>query len=342
MNKKIYSTFIILCFATLAFAQTPMMGNRAFTQSTKPYTSLTGATIAIASFDWDDPAVAIPLPFSFELLGRNFSGNMFMSADISIAGFTNTSNSSATTNCIFGMFHDIRNRNNANFPNGANNSEIRYRTDSTAGNRILKVELANIGFLDDQTNTAFANVQFWWYEADSAYEIHFGNAQLTDSTIADTLYEGRLMFGAIKDLDANNGGWTKLYSVVDNPTLTIDSMSLIDASNENFKGVTSWPTAGTVWRFAYPKVGFPAAVHNFADQSQIEVYTSIINDVVQFRIANMTQALSYSLYNSNGAKLSEGTCQQGANSITAANLSSGLYLLAISDGKQNVVYKVHK
>jgi hypothetical protein len=338
-------TFLVtlLSLASMAtFAQTPMMGNRALTKSVKPYAALTSATIGTNAFDWDDPTVTIPLPFSFEMLNRNFVGNMYMTPDFSVAAFSNISTAPATNSSSFGLFSDVRNRNNADFPNAANNSEIRYRVDSTVGNRILKVEFSNVGFLDDNTNTAFANWQYWWHEADSAYEIHFGSSLVADTLIADSLYEGTLMFGAMKDFDVNATPPTlnKFYVVVDNPTLTIDSIGITQIIAENFKGVASWPTANTVWRFAYPKVGFPASTSEIIMHNNIEVNTSMTSGKLMFNISNLQEALSYTLYSSGGTKVSEGRCASGINSFDASKLASGVYILGISNANQTAVFKL--
>ena len=55
-------------------------------------------------------------------------------------------------------------------------SQIAYEKvgDDNCGNRILKIEYKNMGFLCDTTDTYFTNIQLWIYENSGIIEIHFG------------------------------------------------------------------------------------------------------------------------------------------------------------------------
>ncbi len=312
-------TFAALTSAQQASAQMPYN----FSASTVAYQPLTNGTSVNGSTMWDENnTFVIPLGFSFKLNGVTTNkialvGGAFISADT--VGVQNG----------FGLLSStIQDRGKFN-----TESPIRYTTSGTAGSRIFKLELFNVGFSDEGKNYGTLddslNMQVWLYEGTNAVELHYGSSRITHF---NDYFGTVFMMGYLKNFDLAAGTFDKVYVLKGSLTSpTLDSMTMADMLNP--RGFATVPTSGMTYKFT-PKnnstgIGGPVLTN------LCKIYPTQVTNQLTIE-SNSNTALTYEVLSMNGASIRTGNMTTGREQLDLSILSSGMYMVRLRNSRNEV------
>ncbi|MBL4658614.1 MAG: PKD domain-containing protein [Flavobacteriales bacterium] len=159
----------VFLWVILQFNCTDAVGQStyALTYSNGTYSDLTGATSLNNGQLWDDHDTLIPIGFTFELFDQSFD-----SIHISVLVWFKIDGDYF----IEAFFADFIDRGNGT---GTSLSPKSFLLDGAPGDRILKIEWKNAGFLFEMINSGTlddsVNVQLWLYEDSGYVEIRVGS-----------------------------------------------------------------------------------------------------------------------------------------------------------------------
>ena len=169
--KKLLLSFIMIFACMLAKAQT-----YTFSQTSGTYTNLQSPSVlSQAGWDYmDSYNLALTFPFIFgnntqSLIGIDGKG---------LAGFQFGASG------ILALATDLEDRAISGQP-----STIGYEISGVTGNRILKIEWKNAGFVDGTSND-FINFQLWLYEGSNKIEMHYGTSAISSPSTIFFPYQG--------------------------------------------------------------------------------------------------------------------------------------------------------
>jgi hypothetical protein len=221
-------------------------------------------------------------------------------------------------------------------------STISHKTDGTSGNQIAKIEWNNAGFYsefsDSNTTNDFINMQAWFYEADNAFELRFGNSQIAN--FEHRIEATKVPFGitdsydmALDEFDA----WNYLTSL--NP-VSIDSFNSSNYPSNDW-GISVWPANGTVIRFA---PGFAVGVDNKVKlNDELSFYPTLVNSEAHLDFANPIQGDAViRIMDMSGRVVSQQKVTGQTNTIDMNNLPASNYVLQAQYNNQSVFYQFTK
>ncbi|MDC8000206.1 T9SS type A sorting domain-containing protein [Aequorivita todarodis] len=309
MIKKLL-TPIFLLFGIFINAQSVYN----FEAENSAYQNLIGSTSLNNGEVWDDPEYAIPLGFNFTISTHTF--NTIFIVEWSAGGVLS---SKVQDNGILPLFvpigQDIVSKYNSS---GISTSPLSYKTEGSAGNRILKIEWQNLGFIDDSTQNDFMNIQMWLYESSNIIEYRYGPNSINNPSES---FEGGTGpdVGLLTSLDIDNDELLDVGFVLTgntaNPTV------LVFQAGDDYDGgeLQGAIPDGTVYRFR-PQ---PLSVEDFS-QNDFQIYPNPASEYLHIK----TQLSNYncSIYNSLGQKVNATLSE---NKIDISNLSNGIYFLKI-------------
>lgn len=169
--KKLRLAFLMIFACTLAKAQT-----YTFSQTSGTYTNLQSPfVLSQAGWDYmDSYNLALTFPFVF---GNN-TQNLIGIDGKGLAGFQFGASG------ILALATDLEDRAISGQP-----STIGYEISGSTGNRILKIEWKNAGFVDG-TASDFINFQLWLYEGSNKVEMHYGTSSISSASTIFFPYQG--------------------------------------------------------------------------------------------------------------------------------------------------------
>lgn len=196
---KIKNIFVI-AFILMANIQAAYTQTYHFSVSTKPYVDLTGGTPLVTDI-WDDPELTIPIGFDFQYYGETIQ-TLYLPGTFSLITLIDDPTAANIANIIlFGA--DLIDRG---YISGTSLSPITYKTEGTAGHKVLTVEWKNAGFTGELSefgvSTDFINFQLKLYEEDGNIEFACGPSSITHPSF-DYGANGPII-GLIESLDFNN------------------------------------------------------------------------------------------------------------------------------------------
>jgi hypothetical protein len=309
--------------------------NYSITVLNQAYMPLSGATTSLnGSNIWDDEDYLVTLAFPFKVNGIVTNQIGLIAGQIA-ATDTNYSTTPITGFVMVGA--DIYDRGNA--AGGMSRSPIRYQYAGTAPNRIFKLEVYNAGFYDEGdvygTDNDSISYQIWLYETSNVFEIHYGPSLISHAGDYFST-NGKPNVGFFKNINLNTGAVDMFYYLEGAPSSpTLDSTNnLITLAD----GLNTYPSNGTVYRFAPPTVGVTDIA---AGLKNVDVYPTICTDKIT--VAHNEQKLSYQIISLSGALLSsQGTLHSGVDHIDISSLPAGLYMLNLQSDKGRKVVRFTK
>jgi len=311
--------FTLLFFSLLAPGIQAQTLPYSITVDQAEYTPLENAISVNNGQIWDDPDIQTPLGFNFQLWGQTTS-TLFWFGDLTafnIAGLPGVN----TTPALIAYGADLIDRGDAT---GISQSPISYKTEGEPGNRIFKMEWKNAGFYEDDSGTAFTNLQVWLYEGSNDIELHFGPTQLNDQDVFSDL--SGPMIGFIDQFFVANGGlFQNLYYLtgsVDEPTFQSITLAGVDTLYHTLNGA---PDNGLVYRFStVVDVEDPAqAAYN------VQVFPTLVQDVVTIDISNQSavsgKQAQFTVTDLTGRVLRNGYVTAERTQVNLSGLPSGMY-----------------
>lgn len=305
-----------LLAAALFVASFGMAQVYTFSVSNATYGDLTGATSLNNGMIWDDPSFSIPIPFPFQYFGTTENTLLIENGLGAALEFS-------TTPGFFRIFgatdEDVIDRG---YDSGVSESDISYKVEGTAPNRILKVQWKNVGFYGDYDDDGicqdFANFQVWLYETSMTIEYHYGQWSVTQPQVCLNYGTGPVIF-LLDTYDSNTTAVTGLYDLrgnESNPTINSDGNQFYQASLDNL------PMDGRVYRFSKNDLG----MKELAEQKSVQVYPNPAKD--QFTLD--LQVESVMLIDVNGKAWNPAKVS-GAYSLTG--IPAGIYFVEAKSGE---------
>jgi len=323
MNTQKLLTLILCGISFFANSQSYELST-----STGPYINLTNSTSLNGTAPWDDPEFAIPMGFDFEYF--DITINQIYIDDWGFgAGLTSNPNETGTLPALVAYGADIADRayddNNQNATTGSL-SNISYLVEGTAGNRILKIEWNNVGFLSDivadNISTDFTNFQLWLFEGSNDIEIHFGPNSISNP---DESFDGETgssialvpAYNFVTDVIEENA--TFLSGNPSNPTVvfsTVDDNTFLDGVIPN----------GTIYKFTRSTL----STEDFQSVAKLELFPNPSKDAIS--LSGITTDKKYEIYNLLGNKIQEGIINKNER-INIQNYSKGVYLIKFDNNQ---------
>lgn len=301
------------------------------------YTPLTDSISLNEGAIWDDPDFMVPLGFDFDLY--DYSTNTILIGGVATFAFPDAMDEALPIIIPYGSdIIDIGEINGIE-----SESEISYKIEGAAGNKIAKIEWKNVGFYDEVSDLGTANntlsFQLWLYEGSNDIEIHFGPNDIED----DALVHGGIgpFAGIINGYNFNTDELAEFWYLTGDPqSPTIDT--LLDLENyEDFIGLDDDPANGTIYRFS---TGFPTALSNPVMAQNVRVYPTVADDFIQVEIKDLSlnESSSIAIYNGTGKRITEQPIEAELTRIEVKHLVPGIYFIHINTGAGLTTKKIIK
>jgi hypothetical protein len=129
------------------------------------------------------------------------------------------------------------------------------------------------------------------------------------------------------------------YASATAPTPTVDSIDLSGLMNLSSPiGVNTYPTSGTVFKFAKPTTG----VNDVQLNDYTKVYPTAITSQCTVELSKENFSGTISIFDLNGKTISTQKAGQGKNQVDMSALAAGAYVLNIRNAQESVFYKIIK
>lgn len=318
---------ICLGLANIAFAQPE---GRVFTITNETYANLSSAT-DVTTAGWDDFDAVVPMGFSFHLMGSTVDSIIFDSG-VNYGADAIFSYSSLTPS--LGMMTDFVDRSTDGIHP---ESKIKYKTQTVNGKKITKIEWRDAGFYGDSTLNDFVNFQYWFFEGNNNFEVHFGNSSIQTSyeNLFD-FFKPNFMF--LNNFDLTNQVFDTCYLVTNTSPATMDAIDIDSFYSLNTIGYNAWPSNGTVFKFTKPT----QSINGVQLNAYATVYPTAFQEVLHIAISAANFKGTAQLIDMNGRVVAKQNIVSGQNDLSVAALASGQYILNIKDENESVFYKVIK
>ncbi len=200
------------------------------------YTNLAGGINIPQSKIWWEYEYAVPIGFPFSI-----SGIAVDSIDVSDVGAIRfrqnvSGNSSIYLFWGFGAALSERNRD-------TNQSRISYLLQGNIGDRVLKIEFYQCGFINDGVTADSVNFQIWLNEKDNSLEVHIGPSSSSNP-------EEQFINSKGPAIGLMNGDENDVTTFALMLTGDVKSPNPVNSSNiYNLPCLNSLPPSGYVYRF---------------------------------------------------------------------------------------------
>jgi len=294
--------------------------------STSTYTPLSGASTANGSTPWDSTSYfSEPLGFTGFSIDTTATDFFYLQKGVYFSADT------VTRMALHGFLLMNANLIDRGAVSGTSLSPISFMTSGSTGSRIFKLQIANVGFAEEQstygTLNDYVNFQVWVYEGSNIVEIHIGDSHITSGHAATfwpiTGGSPAIGFGKRKD---TLGSGTEY--IVSGPPYSYDSIvyhkhSPTYVGSGFFPGL---PASGSVFTFTPVRL----AVNNVAVKDAKIYPTSCTNEVMVDYYNNV--ATQYEVVSINGSITGiKGHLVNGTTHIDISSLAAGMYFVQLSN-----------
>ncbi len=313
MKKSVLNALFVLS----AFALKGQSQPYNFSVSSEPYSTLTNATVLPASEVWDLEESIAPIGFDFQFDDASIDQIYvlgYLGALVTDIDFT------PGLDAIFGY-------SAYSLINGPG-TEVRYRTDGTAPNRVFKVEWYKAAFTDADGNISF---QIWLYEGSNDIQVRIGSGSIPDPV--NTFFnETSPLIGLMVDYVETLDGYTIGYShwVVGSPTNPTDTIiqTLYEGEDMPPFGCDGIPQENLVLTFSTSAVG----TSTLANAEPLGFYPNPVVDVLHFNEPAEANS-SVQIFDATGRILFNENYLPGASTCQIpAHLPAGTYWLSRTCG----------
>lgn len=311
MKRFMFAATMVATFLTAGTLQAQMPYT--FSVSTASYQPIDNGTTLNDTTVWDDEMYKVDIPFTFKLNNKPMTSLFLEAMEIGLPDTVGSMDGLPL------MSVDLVDRGIADSLQ-VSQSPIRYTIEGNAGNRILKLEIANAGFADefyaDSTVDDYFNMQVWLYENGNIIEYRYGSSSVTDFA---TYFPLGMLTGFVKNIDFAGSSFDMMYILSGNPSApVIDSLTQTSFTT----GLTAFPDSGTVYRFT-PKPTGIAEKHSILEMS---LYPTRTTGSLHIDNPNRAQA-TYKVLSLSGQILKYGSIKKGLNTVDVNDVPTGQYLV---------------
>ncbi|WP_430613820.1 T9SS type A sorting domain-containing protein [Flavobacterium sp. JP2137] len=331
--KKLLLTFSLALSSALATqAQTYSLNH--FDQE---YSALT-AGITLNANSWFYHSYDIPLPFAVKVFGDEIK-NLSISNGILYADSKNTDKIQYQLFAQSAELLDAGYIFNPGGPATPSESPLKYQVDGVAGNRILKIDVANAvngnEYFENDTKTMRINFQMWFYEATEQIEFRYGANTITDFDLFFNDYSSNEVktpnFAVMlaktilvtNEFDQEESELIEVYSLQgtsESPTGALSSSEL--------GRLDSYPNSGRVFQFKNANLGIDKKA-----PGTIALYPNPTTDVLHLALDQEVSAVAYTIFNVLGKSVQSGVYQNNQAPILVSDLSQGIYFIKVGNYK---------
>lgn len=321
---KQHSYIALACLAFCSFALQAQDSPYTVVVGSQAYAPLEEYSILPLGLGWDDPAVALPMPFDMLVWNDTCTG-IFTDW---VGEVLNCEPSSGNPHILAPMFGvDICDVSPADIT-GQDLSEIRYTLEGVAPNRIFKLEYHNAGFYEEVHEDMVSldllqriHVQVWLHEW-GTITYHYGPNSITN--LGALIAEGSATAGIFGNLDENTSDATILAATgsSDNPSfeMTANLDAWFDGAEQGWVG--GWPSEGVFYEFNH---ALPLNVSE-AEVQDIQAFPNPAHLVVQLTNP-LSHVVQMTWVDALGRSLKEHRLPPGTHSVSVSDLPAGVYLL---------------
>ncbi|MGB1295304.1 MAG: T9SS type A sorting domain-containing protein [Flavobacteriales bacterium] len=321
MKKLISSIATVLLFSNLS-AQ-----DYYFQTVQESYSDLSSATVLSTGIVWDDEEMfPIAMPFTFVANGNTIDSIYATSNGIISMNYATYTDGDPIMQLYFTEADQV---DMGSLNSGMPESPISYSTGVADGKEFITIEFKNAAFYEDSSTSDFdfINVQVTLLD-DNSIHIHYGPSQVS---FPETYFENEMgdVIGFLPDYEMNDTTTTlnaDAYVLSGNP-LSPSVINIPPAPGTTEEpGLDAHPANGTKYVFATDSV--PLNITDF-NQESIEIINPIVDEIQFTKGEELIKSLE--IFNSNGQKM----LLTHSSKYDVSKLSSGLYLLKISDTNGN-------
>ncbi len=324
----------LLCILTLVSLRASAQLPYTLSVSNQPYTPLTSASSINNGIIWNYQTFIIPIGFYFRVDSYATSNfNLYNGREFTADTINISSQFLLTDASLF-------DKGGAN--DSVSRSPLRYTLSGVAPNRIFKAQIGNAGFHDEYsfygTVKDSVNMQVWLYEGSNIVELRYGPLSVTH----DTLYfpNRKPKVGYVKNYNFNSFAYQAFYILSGNPASpTIDSV--VPGRGYSGTPLSSFPPAGTVYRFSPTNTTSTAGVGGTQLTSTLSVYPTITNNEEHI-LYNGSTNIAYTITSMDGKMHINGYLAPGLNHVDVSMVASGIYILQVATGSQQAIYRFVK
>ncbi|WP_165851326.1 T9SS type A sorting domain-containing protein [Brumimicrobium aurantiacum] len=249
----------------------------------------------------------IPIGFDYNLLNGTFDSLRLAQDGYALFQEMNTNK------CYISMFDSDLSDTTHGF-----NSKLNYLTEGTAGNRIMKVQYANFGFVEDHEFDDTVNFQLWLYEECGDFEVRIGPNSINSNVFWNNNLSPFIGIG-----DYTNHNKTYLSGDPNSPDF-IDDQTMNDI-----------PSEGMVYRFSRCSV----ETEKYGKEENVNIYPNPFSSTLNLKgIKDQTE---YSILHIDG-RIAKSGIVFNERIVNLDKLSKGSYILRIKSEDGLVVKKVSK
>ena len=313
---------LILAVALLSNVKLLDAQTYVFSYSTGTYSDLTGNTSLNNGNTWDDSTFILPLGFSFNFYGSNYS-----TVEVDCNGFVSF-DPGINTKMFCGFGADLMDKGDPSFGDGTgiSKSDISYLLTGSAGSQILKIQFKNAAFFGSPND--YVNFQIWLYEASNKMEVIIGNNSVTDPA-GSYGGSGGASIGVIL---ANSSFTSMVYSLFANGSPATPTTAAWTNLINNPPTITGTPANGQVYTFT-PS---PAGVSELDKNGQLILYPNPVNDNLYVKLINLkgNEKFKLDILDVTGKIVVTESLNNNNNEgkINLSSLDKGYYLVRVADG----------
>lgn len=330
-NQLLSFTFICLSFLSI--------GQYSFSKRTGVYANLSGDSSLTKGLTWIYPQLTIPIGFNFTYFDTTIN-TVYIEDLAPGAGLTVSDSESGIIPALTVFGADIIDWNfDTILGAGASGgiSPISYKLSGLSGNRILKIQWKNVGFVGDMEANGmsidYVNFQLWLYEDSNTIEIHFGPNNITQPSLC---YSGetRVFIELIAELDFSTFDYgNSTFILTGNPSNpTFKNVNSID-STEPLNGTIP---NGTIYKFK--KTSGSVSIFEIKNELNFSIFPIPSQNYLQVRAINsQMRIITARIMDVNGKLIKNVT--NNLNSIDIKNLDSGIYFIQVTSENGQVSTK---
>ncbi|NVK04951.1 MAG: T9SS type A sorting domain-containing protein [Flavobacteriia bacterium] len=292
-----------------------------FTQYSSAYQDVVNPDFAVNAV-WDDTTLIIENPF-----GKSYAGVMQDTMITDLGAYLLGISPSFSSTDAFILAPTTADLIDRGYNTNMAMSPISYVTEGTAPNRIFKMEWKNAGIYEEViwngTNNVSLNVQIWLHE-NGDVEFHYGPNTITQDWV-DTLFMYEEMTIGLAGIDLINDNIEDGHFL----TGTAANATMVDTLTQ----LSTWPTNGTVYKFALPSVGI-----NEIQTLEVKLYPNPA--VNELRInAEAGEVYDVALIDLSGRTVKRGQLTSDS-SMDLMGTPAGVYLVRLKESVSGITQTV--